>query len=124
MGDAQVAEAPPTDAELSAAQKFYRERLVSHFESYFEAGKYKLAEAEQKTRLDAIRHAFGFESMIAAVMKMCDAIAAAQISKHLAQIANDPNSYKAFCKKCGRHYRYHSHNTGDCPTTPFDDDEE
>jgi len=124
MGEAQVAEAPPTREELSAAHKSYRERLITFFESRFASGTYKLADAEQKARLDGIRHAIGFDSMLANVVKMCESIAATTISKHLVQVAQDPNSYKAFCKKCGRHYRYHDHNTGDCPDTPFDGDAE
>lgn len=122
MGEPQVTEAPPTDEELSAAQREYRERIIRHFETNFRTGKYKLAEAVQRAGLTAIRSAFGFESVLNNVVKLCEDIAAAQISKHLAQIAQDPNSYKAFCRLCGRHYRYHNCNTGDCPTTPFADD--
>jgi hypothetical protein len=129
MGEAQV-EAPPevevTPEERKAARLEVAKGIAAELTR--RVGKDHPVDRKKFNMLvDSIETAKDYY-LIGAVSKrlidLADLIAAATVSKHLAKIAMDANAIKAFCPRCGRHYRYHDHNTGECPVNPFDDPDE
>lgn len=81
----------------------------------------RLPMAVFKPLLDTLRVADSYNALAKGVISLCEGIAKTTISKHLALIALDETALQAFCPKCGRHYRYHNKQTGECPKNPFDD---
>jgi hypothetical protein len=129
MGEAQV-EAPPevevTPEERKAARLEVAKGIAAELKKW--VGKAHPVDRNKFNLLvESIENARDYY-LIGTVSKhlieLADLMAAATVSKHLAQIALDPNAIKAFCPRCGRHYRYHDRNTGECPVNPFDDPDE
>lgn len=120
MDEADTAVAtPPTKEELSAAHRHIFESIVTHLKSRQKCGRLGLAESVFEEMVLNLTHSYGLVAKVDALIDLIDKAAAVTISKHLARIAGSPDSYKAFCPKCGRHYRYHNRYTGECPETPF-----
>lgn len=123
MGEADTAVAtPPTKGELSVASKQIFEAIINHFKYQLKRGQLGLADSVFEEAIHKITNGYGISGKVDAIIDLAEKAAATTVSKHLARIARAPDSYKAFCPKCGRHYRYHNQYTGECPDTPFDAD--
>jgi hypothetical protein len=110
--------------EINEARRTILQQVTNAFRNEVIGQKYTIAVDQRELLEKGIMAGYSITSSVRAILKLAEAIAASSISKHLARLANDPNALKAFCPACGRHYRFHNKITGECPTNPFDGDDE
>lgn len=124
MGESQVAVPPAPSAEISedevrAAHRVIIARICQYFRGIHTSKGCPISQDKLEEGLSRIKGSIGLAGAVDGISALAEQFAAATITKHLAIIANDPHAIKAFCPKCGRHYRYHNKMSGECPVHPF-----